>query len=116
MLKYLKENAIFRAAKHECRPAKVKKEISRSTYLGWRQVVDKPFLMYNQNVAYFDRYIALYLARLLMSLEDLATVLNGMFTATIPDLQPKSSDLGYHVIRSWIRDLQSLLRGSDDVA
>jgi len=81
---------------------------------GWRKVVDKPFLMYNENVAYFERYAALYLARLLMFLEDLATVLEGMFDVPVADPKTENYALGHAVIRSWVRDLHLLLLGTSD--
>ena len=73
-------------------------------------LVEKPYLLYNENVAFFDRYAAVYSSYLLTFLEDVSEAILSHF-----GLMPTPGDVrnyspGYAVLESWIKKLVGVLK------
>jgi hypothetical protein len=76
--------------------------------------VVRPILMHNQNVAYFDRYAALIIARTFCFLEAVAPRLRDLSgLAPRPAGTTCSSGIGYDLIRTWMERLLALLEASE---
>lgn len=69
----------------------------------------QPGIMYNDNVAYFDRYAALIIARVLCFMENLAIPLRNMAGLPSGPGCVQSSAMGHAVIRQWLENLQAIL-------
>jgi hypothetical protein len=72
----------------------------------FKALVDKPFLMYNENVVHFDRYAALYTARLLAYLEDLSQVYVGKHETKLAATGVENHASGYSVMVDWMQNLR----------
>jgi hypothetical protein len=70
--------------------------------------VRKPYLLYNENIAFFDRYAALYLSYLFAFLNDVTLGIFKDYNVSY------GSDVTFHspgnaVLESWIKNLSTTL-------
>jgi hypothetical protein len=75
----------------------------------FRRLVNKPFLMFNDNVVWFNRYAALYLARMLGYIEELAGLYLDTFRSKYTLRGAKSGSNGFRTLVRWMRDLRAQL-------
>ncbi len=83
---------------------------------GLSGLVRKPYLLYNKNVAYFDRYVAVYFTYLLTFLEDLAKTIINHFSLKASSGSTKVYSPGFIVIEKWTSALVLLLQQQNSVA
>jgi hypothetical protein len=77
---------------------------------GWKNLVDMPRLMVNENVVDFRLFAAAYLSRLLVLLDDLALLALKTYSLEESGADPRTSNAGIPILREWF-DRLSKLRG-----
>lgn len=78
--------------------------------------VMRPGIMHNENVAYFDRYAALIISRLLCFAEDLAAVLRDITELRVHCGCVSSSAPGHLIIKTWMENLRATSTELNDSA
>lgn len=72
-------------------------------------LVRRQYLMYNVNVVYFDRYAALYLARVLAFLEDLSILYRDAIVSRFDAHGVRSSAAGHATLVAWMQNLRGII-------
>jgi hypothetical protein len=73
-------------------------------------LVTKPYLLYNENVAFFDRYAAVYFSYLLTYLEDVSEAILSHFGLMPTPANVHNYSPGYAVLERWTQELVVFLR------
>jgi len=76
---------------------------------GYENLIDKPFLMFNENVAFFDRYAALYFSRAISFLEDLTLLYINQEFPTANIIITENHSPGFSTIVDWMNILLNTL-------
>jgi hypothetical protein len=71
----------------------------------FHKVISKDHLLYNENVAYFDKYFALYFSFLLLFLENISVVLANKLGAALRENATRNYGVGFQIAYSWIKNL-----------
>ena len=74
-----------------------------------KNLISHDILMFNENVAYFERYAAMYLSHLLVFLERLAEVLKEKYKIKPFFKDASCSSLGFGIILDWMQSLLILI-------
>jgi hypothetical protein len=82
---------------------------------GFENSISGPALMWNDNVAYFDRYIAVVMGQLLAFLEEFGEVARNLLDATplSAEHRARAYHTGFAVIRAWLQDMVPRLRKAE---
>lgn len=76
----------------------------------FHNMVNKPCFMFNENVAYFDKYVALFFSQMIVMLEKFAQIVGKGIEVTIPINGVHSYAPGFSVIRQWTVNLLTELK------
>lgn len=79
---------------------------------GLRNMVSKPFMLHNENVAYFDRFVAWSLSHTLSALDCVGACLFANTQFPINVGPARSYCFGFNEIRGWMRELLQRLEAS----
>ncbi len=74
-----------------------------------KNLIDHKFLMFNENVVYFDRYAAIYLARLFVFLELLAETIYQRHEFNSIGHSASCSSPGFYTVVGWMNSLKETL-------
>lgn len=67
-----------------------------------RNLISHDILMFNENVAYFERYAAIYFSHLLVFLEQLAEVLKEKYKIKTVAKDASCNSPGFDIILDWM--------------
>lgn len=69
------------------------------------KVIDKEHLLYNENVAYFEKYFAVYFSYLLFFLESISIIMAKKLGGSLKENMVRNYGIGYQIAKSWIENL-----------
>lgn len=69
------------------------------------KVIDKEHLLYNKNVAHFDKYFAVYFSYLLLFLENISIILANKLGGALRENMVRNYGIGFQIAKSWIENL-----------
>ena len=73
----------------------------------FHKIIDKNYILYNENVAYFEKYFAVYFSNLLVFLDKLSVMIAEQLGRGLPEDMVKNYGIGFQIAKSWIDGLIS---------
>ncbi len=71
------------------------------------KIIDKNHILYNENVAYFEKYFAVYFSCLLVFLDKLSVIFAEKLGRGLPNNMVRNYGIGFQIVKLWIDSLIS---------